>query len=394
MKSARAATLPPRRWAAALLAAVLPACSLDAPAPAGRPAAPALPDANRARADEVAPDDDAPAIPPEHWPGDAPADFETARRRAEAHAAGAGTDPFAVAGPGTDPFAYAPSAPIGLGPDPDPSPPPTPEPPPSLDELADALLKAHNAERARVGLPPFRASAALMAAAQAHAEDMAGRDAMSHVGSDGSQPYERVERQGYRFTNTGENVAGHYRTVDAVMGGWMHSAGHKANILGKFREIGVGVAESDRGLPYWCVVFGSRFVALDPDAAAAEVVERVNRERAKENLAPLAPNPILMGAARRHAFAMAQKRAAIAHDDRGLPPIERARQAGYRFRRSGLSSGLGEATPEELVFHWLGDVATRKYLMGDYAEIGVGYAADPQGTPYWSVIVADPAPAH
>jgi uncharacterized protein YkwD len=88
---------------------------------------------------------------------------------------------------------------------------------------------------------------------------------------------------------------------------------------------------------------------------------------------------------------MARSRALVGRDDLGIPPIERARRAGYRFRRSGLSSGVGDPTPEDLVRNWVADPKTKQYLMGDYAEIGVGYAADDRGTPYWSVIVADSA---
>jgi uncharacterized protein YkwD len=36
-----------------------------------------------------------------------------------------------------------------------------------------------------------------------------------------------------------------------VMKGWMNSAGHKANILGNYTQIGVAVAYSADGTPYW-----------------------------------------------------------------------------------------------------------------------------------------------
>ncbi len=47
----------------------------------------------------------------------------------------------------------------------------------------------------------------LMAAAQAHAEDMAGRRKMTHTGGDGSSSSERIKARGYRYFRTGENVA-------------------------------------------------------------------------------------------------------------------------------------------------------------------------------------------
>jgi uncharacterized protein YkwD len=36
------------------------------------------------------------------------------------------------------------------------------------------------------------------------------------------------------------------------MAGWMNSAGHRENILsGQFTEIGIGLAHSADGTPYW-----------------------------------------------------------------------------------------------------------------------------------------------
>jgi uncharacterized protein YkwD len=69
----------------------------------------------------------------------------------------------------------------------------------------------------------------------------------------------RVRRAGYDWTMLGENVAAGYRTPASVVRGWMHSAGHRRNILNcRYRHIGVGYAVSDRGTPYWTQVFGRR----------------------------------------------------------------------------------------------------------------------------------------
>ncbi len=55
----------------------------------------------------------------------------------------------------------------------------------------------------------------------------------------------------------GENVAAGYPTARAVMTGWMNSPGHRANILKReFNRLGVGVAYSKSGRPYYCQVFG------------------------------------------------------------------------------------------------------------------------------------------
>lgn len=90
-----------------------------------------------------------------------------------------------------------------------------------------------------------------MRAASGHSQDMAEHGIMSHVGSDGSNPGERITREGYSFSTWGENVAWGYPTVERVMAGWVSSAGHCKNIMNpRFTEF--GAAEIDR---YWTQVF-------------------------------------------------------------------------------------------------------------------------------------------
>ena len=102
---------------------------------------------------------------------------------------------------------------------------------------------------------------------------------MTHDGSDGSSPSDRIKRQDYHFQNDGENVAEGYRTVDPLMRGWMNSPPHRENILGKFSEVGIAVARDDDGTPYWAVDFGTPWESLDSSQAAEDLVKAVNKER-------------------------------------------------------------------------------------------------------------------
>ncbi|MFE7935435.1 CAP domain-containing protein [Streptomyces sp. NPDC057456] len=112
-----------------------------------------------------------------------------------------------------------------------------------------------NSERAKVGCSPVILNAKLSQAAQAHSADMASHNTMSHTGSDGSDPGQRITRTGYLWSTYGENVAYGYSTPEQVMAGWMASAGHKRNILDcGFKEIGVGVAQPGN---YWTQDFGT-----------------------------------------------------------------------------------------------------------------------------------------
>ncbi|MFC9289550.1 CAP domain-containing protein [Streptomyces sp. NPDC057052] len=112
-----------------------------------------------------------------------------------------------------------------------------------------------NSERAKAGCSPVTLNAKLSQAAQAHSADMASHNTMSHTGSDGSDPGQRITRAGYLWSTYGENVAYGYSTPEQVMAGWMASAGHKRNILDcGFKEIGVGLAQPG---DYWTQDFGT-----------------------------------------------------------------------------------------------------------------------------------------
>ncbi len=64
----------------------------------------------------------------------------------------------------------------------------------------------------------------------------------------------RIRRAGYRGWTLGENIAWgslQWSTPAAIVDMWMHSPGHRANILRpQFREIGIGIAV---GAPQRCV---------------------------------------------------------------------------------------------------------------------------------------------
>ncbi|BCB74990.1 hypothetical protein GCM10022251_75550 [Phytohabitans flavus] len=126
-------------------------------------------------------------------------------------------------------------------------------------EVADEqrVVDLTNQERAAGGCGPLRVNARLAKAARLHSEDQAAHNHMSHISSDGSDPWQRARRSGYDNA-IGENVAMGYRGPAAVLHGWMTSEGHRRNILNcAARSIGVGLAYASNGTPYWTQMFGS-----------------------------------------------------------------------------------------------------------------------------------------
>ena len=136
-------------------------------------------------------------------------------------------------------------------------------------QLAEGMLTLVNAARAearRCGDKAFPAAAplswntALARAALAHATDMARNDYFSHTGRDGSTPAQRVQRAGFRFRATGENIAAGNLDLQAAVAGWLQSPGHCATLMqDRFTEMGAafaGDAKSRMGI-YWVQSFGT-----------------------------------------------------------------------------------------------------------------------------------------
>ncbi len=143
--------------------------------------------------------------------------------------------------------------------------------PPVLEPAAQAarVLELVNAARTeartcdRQTFAPASAlkpSALLASAAAAHARDMAEHAELTHTGSDGSKPADRITRAGYEWRASGENVAAGQRDADAVVAAWLKSPGHCANIMEpNFTEMGVAFVQVPGANPniYWAQSFAT-----------------------------------------------------------------------------------------------------------------------------------------
>jgi uncharacterized protein YkwD len=106
---------------------------------------------------------------------------------------------------------------------------------------------------------PLSVSRKLSDAASDHARDMARKRFFEHIGSDGSQPKDRVLRTGYEPRLTGENIAYGPESAEEVVAGWLASPGHCANIMdARFADIGVALSTGrNRKQIYWVQTFGA-----------------------------------------------------------------------------------------------------------------------------------------
>ena len=132
-------------------------------------------------------------------------------------------------------------------------------PAPTASAAVQRIIDLTNAERVKVGLAPLAVNGALMRAAGIQSSNMARLNLMSHTLPGTSTPTltDRAAAVGYQFSTLGENIAFNYADADAVVVGWMASAGHRENILSpSFTEIGVAIATNSQGQPYYTQVFG------------------------------------------------------------------------------------------------------------------------------------------
>ncbi len=115
-----------------------------------------------------------------------------------------------------------------------------------------------NEARQAQGLHPLVQQNQLTAAARVHSDDMACNDFISHTGSDGSSPADRVTSQGYSYSWIGENIFAGSSSPQTAFDWWMNSEPHRNNILhSNYTEIGIGYSylEGSRYRNHYTAVF-------------------------------------------------------------------------------------------------------------------------------------------
>ena len=118
-----------------------------------------------------------------------------------------------------------------------------------------------NAYRKENGLKPLTLNTELTNAAKAHARDLAKWDRISHYGSDGSNPWDRVKRAGYNAKVAAENVGTGQISFDEVLKGWRESPGHNRNLLmSDVDNIGIALVQESKTefKTFWVLALGAR----------------------------------------------------------------------------------------------------------------------------------------
>ncbi len=115
------------------------------------------------------------------------------------------------------------------------------------EDFVNALLPLINNARREQGLPELHLNEKLSQAAMEHSIDMACNSLLSHTGSDGSSPPQRVEAHGYAASLVIEDIFAqppqYGGDAQAAFDWWMDDPPHREDLLNAdVTEIGIGYA--------------------------------------------------------------------------------------------------------------------------------------------------------
>jgi uncharacterized protein YkwD len=127
-------------------------------------------------------------------------------------------------------------------------------PPASSTRISREILFFVNEFRRSKGLPALQANSYISSVALGHSKDMlTGKSPFGHDGF--RQRIDRISSRLGKLHVAAENVASGPMDAREVVDGWLHSPGHRRNIMGDFQLTGIGVAEAANGMIYFTQIF-------------------------------------------------------------------------------------------------------------------------------------------
>ena len=124
------------------------------------------------------------------------------------------------------------------------------------------------------------------------------------------------------------------------------------------------------------------------DRAIVEMVTLINIERGTRGLPFVHVDDRVVAAAHTHAADMAAMRQMQHLGSDGSDGGTRLTRAGYEWSLWAENIGAGFYDPKTLFDTWMNSAGHRSNMLGDFAAVGVGVVATPEGVPYWSLLLA------
>ena len=121
-----------------------------------------------------------------------------------------------------------------------------------------------------------------------------------------------------------------------------------------------------------------------------ELLNQVNQERNQAGVKTLRLNSTLSIAAQKHAENMIATET-FEHTINGKSVGDRATEAGYNWGRIGENIASGQDSVTMVMTTWMNSTGHRKNILkAEFEELGIGYAEDAEGTPYWVQVFGTP----
>lgn len=121
---------------------------------------------------------------------------------------------------------------------------------------AQQVVALVNKERKAQGLDALTMDANMQKAAKARAKEIVQK--FSHERPNGKKCFTILKSYNVSYTRVAENIAAGQKSAQEVMNSWMHSSGHKQNILNKsYSRIGVAMYKVPNSMYiyYWVQIF-------------------------------------------------------------------------------------------------------------------------------------------
>lgn len=123
----------------------------------------------------------------------------------------------------------------------------------------------------------------------------------------------------------------------------------------------------------------------------SEVVRLVNIERAKHGLQALKENWQLSRVARYKSADMATKGYFSHTSPTYGSPFRMMESFGIKYSAAGENIAYGQKTPQQVMTAWMNSPGHRSNILSpSYTQIGVGYATNKNGVPYWTQMFIKP----
>ncbi len=255
--------------------------------------------------------------------------------------------------------------------------------PPSPEQVRQSFLARLNEARSAAGVRPLVLVEPLNRVAQQNAEEVREAGGIHYDEQAIPRIHQRLRQTGYVAHGWHQEFAAAPGDAAEVLA-WIRSdlpASFHALLEPDYRELGVGISEL-RGSPLYTFFlawresesFARQTAALgDLARVRAEMLARVNAERAAAGVPALLADARLDAAAQHHAEDMLLRSYYNHSSPDGTSPASRTRKSGYAGRIVGENIARGPFAVQEVVSNWMGSTEHRRnLLLPAFTHLGVG----------------------